>query len=204
MARPLSLVSAAAKPHNNFPEIFVTPQIAPLNLSYYPPANHYPMPLRMPKRKIENLPSGQDTTHRKRPQVESIRSPPLPPSKSDTEAPMVMSAGLAFRISRIPSRITRDQFLRILHTLPYNTPSGETVDQRNVLGWSFAPSASSAESGTYNTATVTFGSLPIGFRFRETSITLDIGLIPNKLSIVVDKQFYGLTSLYSSENPLVE
>lgn len=156
----------------------------------------------MPKRIGESLSSGADIPPQKRPQTERI---PLSQPNADSEATKIPPAGLAFRISRIPNSITRDQFLQILHSFHYNTLSGETVGgQQNVLGWSYAPSAPTAESNSYKTATVTFASVPINFQFGGAPITLTIGPIPNQFSIVIDKHFYGLTTLYSSEQPLVE
>lgn len=150
------------------------------------------------KRNIENLAPGQDTAHRKRAHIGDRQSLPLPP-------PVI--TGLAFRISRIPTRISKDQFLQILNTLPCGTPTGNVIGygggQHNVLGWSLAPSASSAESESYSTATVTFRSVPVGFPLHGPAVPFDIGP-PNELSIVVDKHFYGLTPLYSSEHPTVE
>lgn len=158
----------------------------------------------MPKHRIESLSPRHYTVQRKRSQLESLRAPPLPPPSNESAAAPTVT-GLAFRISRIPSRITKDQFFQILQILPYNSPTGDVVSvQRKVLGWSFAPSAPSAESESYWTATVTFGLVPINFSFRGRSVDLDIGLIPYEISVVVDKHFYGLTPLYSSEHPTVE
>lgn len=170
-----------------------------------PTTDHRPPP-RMSKRKIESLDSGHDTAHRKRSHIENQPSPALLPLKGDAAAPII--AGLAFRISRIPTRISKDQVLQILESLPCGTLTGDVTGggQHNVLAWSLAPSASSAESENYNTATVTLRSVPIGFPLHGAAVPLNIGLIPNELSIniVVDKNFYGLTPLHSSEHPIVE
>lgn len=85
---------------------------------YNPLSDRNTISLQMPKHRIESLSPGPIPAQRKRPQFESLRSPPLPPNNKSATAPTV--AGLAFRISCIPSRITKEQFLQILHTLPNN------------------------------------------------------------------------------------
>lgn len=157
----------------------------------------------MPKRKQQ---SEQGTTHPKR-VTTSIGQPSshVQSATNDTTATRTKATGLAFRISCIPSRITGDQLLQILEGLPYSSSLGGDLigaGQHNVLGWSFAPSAASADSERYRTATVTFKSAPSEFQFPGTSNCID--LIPNSPSVIVDKHFYGLTPLNSPEQPTVE
>lgn len=108
---------------------------------------------------------------------------------------------MAFRISNIPSCITGDQFLQILEGLSDASSGG---GQRNVLGWSFAPSAASVDAQRYRTATVTFKSVPIEFQIPRTSDHLLVNLVPNTPPVIVDKHFYGLTPLNCAEHLTVE
>lgn len=110
--------------------------------------------------------------------------------------------GLAFRISNIPCTMSKEQFLRIFNNLQLNTPRPFDLGGQNVLGWSFAPSAASIDAGRYMTATVTFRCLPIDFQFRGTSTSLAI--FPCVTSMIIDKNFYGMTPLNTPINPTVE
>lgn len=107
------------------------------------------------------------------------------------------SSGLAFRISNISCDITPDLFLESLHFLD-NNPLAD--GRGNLLGWSFAPSAASADSERYRTATVTFKSVPPQFQLPSNFVDL----IPNAPPVIIDKDFYGLTPLYSPLQPTVE
>lgn len=70
---------------------------------------------------------------------------------------------------------------------------------QNLLAWSFAPSVASADSEKYKTATVTFQSVPAEFKYTGASKFADF--VP---AAVIDKQFYGLTPLYTAEQPMIE
>lgn len=141
----------------------------------------------MPKRKhLSELDSG----HRKR-----ATTPINQPTRR---------SGLAFRISNIPSLITGVEFLHILDQL---APAGfvgaglTDVGHHNILGWSFAPAAASADADKYRTATVTFKSAPTAFEFSETSSVIDLA---TNTPVVVDKHFHGLTPLSFPVQPTVE
>lgn len=110
--------------------------------------------------------------------------------------------GLAFRISNIPISITEDQFLQIVGHLGADVPLDGGLPATNLLASSFAPSAASADSAQYRTATVTFKSVPAEFHYAGTSTSADF--VPNAPAAVIDKHFYGLTPLYSAEQPVVE
>lgn len=114
-------------------------------------------------------------------------SPHIQPEGND---PTDRVKGFAFRISNIPSHITGDEFFRVLDRLPRETSSNDDGGS-NVLGKSFVPAAASADSERYNTATVTFVSVPVIFKFTGTSCS--IRLIDSH--IIVDKHFFGLTPL---------
>lgn len=107
------------------------------------------------------------------------------------------SSGLAFRISNISRDITPDLFLESLQFLD-NKPHVDGGG--NLLGWSFAPSAASADAELYRTATVTFKSVPPQFQLPSNFVDL----IPNAPPVIIDKDFYGLTPLYSPMQPTVE
>lgn len=113
-------------------------------------------------------------------------------------------AGLAFRISNIPSRITSAEFVHILDRLPHDGSVGAGIGdggQQNILGWSFAPAAASADTATYRTATVTFKSIPTLFQSSETSTGIDLA---RDTHCIVDKHFHGLTPLNFPVQPTVE
>lgn len=101
---------------------------------------------------------------------------------------------LAFRISNIPNHITIYQFFQLLDSLPRDLSRND--GQSNVLGWSFAPAAASADSGLYSTATVTFKTAPTIFQFQWPSRFFT--LIEHQQPAIVDKHFYGLTPLSGS------
>lgn len=106
------------------------------------------------------------------------------------------ATGLAFRISNISSHVTESQVLDSLASL-----DGQ-LGQQNVLGWSFAPSAASADAERYRTATVTFKSVPTEFQIPTSSGFVD--LIADTPPVIIDTHFYGLTPLNSGEQPTVE
>lgn len=115
-------------------------------------------------------------------------SPYAPSEKTD------IKVGLAFRISNIPSHITSYQLFQFLDRLPRDLSRND--GQSNVLGWSFAPAATSADSGLYSTATVTFKTAPTIFQFPWTSRFVSV--IDDSQTAIVDKHFYGLTPLSCS------
>lgn len=148
----------------------------------------------MSKRKTNDLTSNEDNERQKRLRI---------PATSDTTGTTAGATGLAFRISKIPSRITEDQFLQTLDNLAHD--GGLVVGGRqNVLGWSFGPSAASADAERYRTATVTFKSVPVKFQLSGSSSPVD--LIADAPHVIVDTSFYGLTPLNSSssERPIIE
>lgn len=111
----------------------------------------------------------------------------------------------AFRIANIPSRISVGQFLEIVDRLHVNLPSGGWLPDhgyQNLLGWSFAPSAASADAKKYRTATITFKSVPI--ELQDTGTPRIMNCIPNAPSAVIDKSSYGLTTLYSGDQPIID
>lgn len=116
----------------------------------------------------------------------------------DTQTTKARTTGLAFRISGIQHSVTEAQLFQILDTLPCD----EVLGQRNVLGMSFAPSAMSADTERYWTATVTFKSVPVMFRFPGASAY--VNLVPNASPVIADKHFYGLTPLTNSPQPTIE
>lgn len=141
----------------------------------------------MPKRKFL---SELDSGHRKR-----ATTPINQPTRR---------SGLAFRISNIPSLITGVEFLHILDRLaPAESVGAELaeVGHQNVLGWSFAPSAASADADKYRTATVTFKSTPTAFEFPGTSSVISLA---TNIPVIVDKHFHGLTPLSFPVKPTVE
>lgn len=83
-----------------------------------------------------------------------------------------------------------DQYFQILDNL--NGDSSSNGGESNVLGWSFAPAAATADSGLHSTITVTFRSAPAIFQFEGPSRRVHY---PEH---VIDKCFYGLTPLSGS------
>lgn len=112
------------------------------------------------------------------------------------------ASGLAFRISNIPKEIDGDQLLHLLNGLRLDISSSGKLDNQNVLGWSLAPAAASADAAGYSTATVTFKSLPTEFQFA--GLSRSIYLVPNAPPVNVDKHFYGFTPLAAPSHPLIE
>lgn len=146
------------------------------------------------------------TDHRKQRTIPvGLSSPEIQLPGKSTTARESWPTGLAFRISNIPSCITQDQFLQIVGRLGLDVPLGVGLPApaySNLLAWSFAPSAASADAEQYRTATVTFKSVPAEFQYAGTSTSADF--VPNAPAAVIDKQFYGLTPLYCGERPMIE
>lgn len=156
---------------------------------------------KMSKRKSND----EDSEYQKRPRTEESQPPPSPQLvATDAAAARPRAAGFTLRISNIPSSITEENFLRALNELPYDTCSGDGARyQQNVLGWSFAPSAASADSEMSRTATVTLKSVPVSLQFKSGFISID--LFGSVTPAIVDSHFYGLTPLNNSpEQPIVE
>lgn len=121
----------------------------------------------------------------------------------NTSSTMTTNAsGLAFRISNLPKEITGHQLLQILNHLHLDISSDGEFDNENVLGWSLASAAASADTGRVSTATVTFKSLPTVFQFAGASKS--ISLVPNTPPVNVDKHFYGFTPLSDPSHPIIE
>lgn len=160
---------------------------------YNPP----PINAMMSKRKqLSALDFGQ----RKRATTPTPSHSPVPPVIMTAPG----GARLAFRISNIPRQITSAEFVHVLDQLPHHGSSGAgLVDggQQNILGWSFAPAAASADAGKYSTATVTFRSIPTLFQFPDTSSRIAIA---EDVYCTVDKHFHGLTPLNFPVQPTVE
>lgn len=142
----------------------------------------------MPKR--ENL-SVLDSGRRKR-ATTPINQPTARPTRGSWQA---------FRISNIPSFITGAELLQILEKLPRAGAALTDGGHQNVLGWSFAPSAASADEDKYRTATVTFKSVPTAFEFPETSSVI---YLATNTVVIVDRHFHGLTPLSFPVQPTVE
>lgn len=106
---------------------------------------------------------------------------------------------LTIRVSHIPGATRSDQFLEMLETLvSQRTPPGKTESEKNIILWSFAPSATSVDRQRECVATVTFREIP-----PFLSISGHINLKGGGLSftVVVDPHFFGLTPL---SNPVDE
>lgn len=95
------------------------------------------------------------------------------------------STALTVRISHIPGSAQIDKFLDMIHTL-----TGGRV--RNILLWSYAPSAISADSEKEYVATITFREVPSVFRVGGV---MDFAGAYQSFSVVVDTHFFGLTPL---------
>lgn len=160
----------------------------------------------MPKRKANEQPSEEDTGGQKRAMItENQPFPQVQLARTDTVATTATTARatrLAFRITNIPSSVTRDQFLESLDSLSHNGTLDGGGSRKNVLGCSFAPSAATADAGEFRTATVTFESIPTEFQFSGSFN--HINLIADASPVIVDKHFYGLTPLNFPIRPTVE
>lgn len=110
--------------------------------------------------------------------------------------------GLAFRISNIPKEIPGYQVLQIFEQLAVDKFAVGELGGQNVLGWSLAPAAASADAARYSTATVTFKLLPTEFQFAGLSKYID--LVPKAPPLIVDRHFYGFTPLATPSHPRIE
>lgn len=107
---------------------------------------------------------------------------------------------LTIRVSHIPGATRSDQFLEMLETLvSQRTPQERTESGKNIILWSFAPSATSVDRQRECVATVTFRDIP-----PFLSINGHIGLEGGGLSftVVVDPHFFGLTPLNNPVNEI--
>lgn len=161
------------------------------------------------KRRASKGLTEEDTRQHKRATIEEGQpladvQPAVAYESTTTTSTKTRTNGLAFRISNIPSSITEDQLLQILNALPYDTSLGgrsRVEGEQNLLGWSFAPSVTSADAVRYRTATVTFKIVPIELKFPGTSNY--VNLVPNT-AVIADTHFHGLTPLNYSRLPTVE
>lgn len=116
----------------------------------------------------------------------------------ETAAGIPRTVGFTWRISKIPGSVTEAEFLRTLNNLPC---SPDVIDsgQNNVVRWSFAQAAASADTERFKTATVTFGTVPT--QFQTTSNPMTIDLIGNAEPVTIDSHFHGLTPLNNPSGP---
>lgn len=101
------------------------------------------------------------------------------------------STALTVRISRIRGFDQVDKLLDMIHTFTGGgTQDGGRVG--NILLWSYAPSAISADREREHVATVTFREFPPVLRVGGV---IDLTDAYQSCSVVVDTHFFGLTPL---------
>lgn len=116
-----------------------------------------------------------------------------------SEKPVGATSATTFRISEIPISLLIHELLEIVKGV-LSTGDGDDEDGIVILNSSLAPSPS--DQNRFQTATVTFLTLPTKLNFRNGGhlrIEITVGNVPTY--ICFDRHFFGLTPLNDGVSP---